>query len=107
VDAAVVRLVVVGGHERLPPPRVVPVPVDGRLQAALVEVHAGLPTGERLEPAAVERVAEVVAEAVLDVPDLLLGGPREGDDPLDDLEVRLLLRAADVVRLPGDAVLER
>jgi hypothetical protein len=70
VDAAVGGLVVVDVDEGLPSVRVVAVPVHGRLEAAVVEVHLRLPAGQRLELGGIEGVAEVVAQAVLDVTDL-------------------------------------
>src|SRR3954452_1275457 len=95
---------VVARADRLPPPLVVAVPVD-RAPQAVGEAHLRLPA-EGADLLGAQRVAAVVAGAVGDVLDELLAGARELEDPLDDLDVRTLVGAADVVGLTRRPVLE-
>src|SRR6185312_9961453 len=98
--AAVLALVIraiVARADRLPPPRVVAVPVDRALQA-VGEAHLRLPA-EGADLLGAQGVAAVVAGAVGDVLDELVAGARVLEDPLDHLDVRALVGAADVVGL--------
>ena len=94
---ALVVLAVLAGADRPPPVLVVPVPGDGPLDP-LVEADRG-PPAEPLGALGGERVAAVVAEPVGDVVDQRLVAAGELEDPRDDLDVRQLLGAADVVDL--------
>src|ERR1044071_8032742 len=103
VLALIVRAVVAGA-DRFPPPAVVAVPAHRPLEP-VGEPPLRLPA-ERPRLLGAEGVATVVAGPVGDVFDQRLVGARVFDDPLDDLEVRRLVRAADVVDLAGLAALE-
>ena len=78
------------------------VPGD-RLGDALLERLLRLPA-ERAQLGRVERVAAVVAGAVLDVADQRLVGARQPEDVADDLDVLALVVAADVVDLARRAL---
>lgn len=90
------------------------VPLDGLADAA-VEGFGGLPAEFALELARIDGVAPVVAGAVGDVADLLFVGLAVGAraqfveqraDGVDDLDVGLLVPAADVVGLAEPAGFE-
>src|SRR5439155_3731548 len=86
------------GLDRLPPAAVLAIPGDGLPEPVLEAPLRG--PAERRELRAIERVAAVVAETVLDVPDEPGVGTGELQDPAGQLEV-LELTAADVVDLSG------
>src|SRR3954453_23325309 len=87
---ALVVLAIGARADRLPPAGVLLVPRDGLLES-LVEGHLRQPA-ELADLLAGERVAAVVPEPVGDVLDEVLRLAGELDDPLDDLEVRGLVR---------------
>src|SRR6187397_1965443 len=104
---AVMTLVVipvVAGADRGPPLLVVAIPVHRPLDP-LVEAHGRVPA-EGLEAGCRERVAAVVAGAILDVGDPRLVAIGEGEDAPDDLEVGQLVWPADVVDVAGLALRE-
>src|SRR4051812_46507451 len=101
----VVRAVVVGLLDPLPPDAVVAVPGDGRGEA-LGERPAAAPA-ERFELGRVERVAPIVARPVVDAPDQRLVRAGQLEDAARDLAVLDLLAAADVVDLSRLALAER
>src|SRR5262245_20732128 len=86
---------VLAGLDGLPPGAVREISFHGLAQAALAERVPRRPP-EAAELRVVERVAPVVARAVLDVADERQVGPGELEDPVGDLEVLVVL-AADVV----------
>src|SRR4051812_12111222 len=103
---ALVVLAVLAGPDRAPPPLVVAVPGDG-LAEPVVELHPRLPAELRPDLLGRQRVAAVVTRAVGHVLDQGLVAARQLDDALDDVDVLVLARAADVVDLAGAAALER
>ena len=97
-------LLILAGDDAGQPLLVAQVPVDGPGDA-LLEGDGGLPAQLRDDLAGVDGVPAVVAGPVLDVADQGLGLVEPAQDDLDDLEVRLLVAAADVVDLArGGAV---
>ena len=90
--------------QRAPPPLVGAVPVDGGLER-LVE-RALLRPPERGDLGDVDRVAAVVAEAVLDVLDRRLVLAEQREELVDEHPVGRLVAGADVVDLAGRALVE-
>src|SRR4051812_1672171 len=85
--STVVALVVItirARADRLPPPGVVPVPIDRPLQT-LLEPHLSLPA-QRAEPVRGQRVAPVVTRPIGHVLDQRLVAPCQREDPLDDVD---------------------
>src|SRR6476646_10527000 len=90
--------------ERFPPPAVVAVPRDRRLER-FVE-GAGATPPECGDLGDVDRVTAVVTETVGDVLHRLLTGPEEREQLVDEDTVRGLVAGADVVELARRAVVE-
>ena len=101
---ALVVLAVLARADRPPPPSL------SRYQSTVRSIPSSKPTAAfQPSPSSFvggERVAAVVAGAVVDVLDQRLVAPGELQDPLDDLDVRQLVGAADVVGLARLAALE-
>src|SRR4051794_5169214 len=85
------------GPERLPPGTVVHVPGDGGLDGLLEGAARGPPEGRDLVGR--DRVAAVVALAVLDVVDARFVLAERREDDVGDLTVGALVAGADVVDL--------
>lgn len=104
VHALIIRLVI-AADDAHPPVAVLKIPLN-RLLDAVFELRLRLPAEFRVDFRRVDRVAAVVALAVRHVLDEVLALAEFLQDRLDDIDVRALIVAADVVDLADAALLQ-